>query len=76
MGEFDLMRYRIARTLIHAGLRIMPHGRARRELTAVIWEWGNKVRAEVLTARVLRDQKPAEVQTEPPAHVHGEDENG
>ena len=40
-----LLRYRLARSLIHAGLRVMPAGRARSEINAMLWTWNMKVRA-------------------------------
>ena len=42
-----LLRFRIGRWLIHAGLRMWPQGRARQELTGVLADWGLKVRQEI-----------------------------
>ena len=41
------LRYQIARALIHAGLRVMPPSRYRRELNAALWTLGLRVQATV-----------------------------
>ena len=41
-----LVRFAIGRALIHAGLRVMPLGRVRAELTVLLWDWGQQVRVE------------------------------
>jgi hypothetical protein len=45
-----MLRFRLGRALIHTGLRAFPPGRARDELTVVLWSWGNAVRAELANA--------------------------
>ena len=40
----DLWRFRIGSWLIHAGLNVMPNGRVRHELTALIEEWARHMR--------------------------------
>jgi hypothetical protein len=42
-NKMDLLRFTLCRWLIHAGLRVMPHGPARRELTHIITMWGRHV---------------------------------
>ena len=42
-----LLRFSLGRTLIHAGLKAMPHGRARREIHRVLEQWGEGVRTEL-----------------------------
>jgi len=41
--RIDLERYRVGRFLVHLGLRVMPPGRVKDELTEVIREWGEHV---------------------------------
>ena len=48
------IRYRLARLLIHVGLKVMPPGRARRELNAVLWTWGMQITASVAAARAIQ----------------------
>ena len=52
---WSLFRFRVARTLIHAGLRAMPEGRARRELTDLLWEWGRYVADTVARHKETHD---------------------
>ena len=42
-----LLRFRIGRWLIHAGLKCFPKGRVRHELTVLIEEWTRRVRVEI-----------------------------
>lgn len=42
-----MLRFKLGRALIHAGLKAFPPGRARDELTSLLWEWGAKVRTAV-----------------------------
>lgn len=46
-----MARFRIGRWLIHAGIRAMPHGRCRSELSNALWAWGMKVNATVVACR-------------------------
>jgi len=43
----SLLRHRIGRWLLIAGLRVMPKGRARSELFALMDQWTTKVRDEL-----------------------------
>ncbi len=49
-----LKRYALARILIHTGLKVMPPGRGRSELTALLWTWNMKVSATVAAHRAAR----------------------
>ena len=57
------MRYAIARWVIHLGLKIMPPGRARNELTDMMWIWhfnviniiGDKEKPSLSTGRIMRE---------------------
>jgi hypothetical protein len=40
-----MLRYRIGRAVLHAGLRILPAGRVRTELTILIQHWARNVYA-------------------------------
>jgi len=42
--QWMLVRFRVGRTLIHAGLKAMPHGRVRRELHRLLEQWSEQVR--------------------------------
>lgn len=44
-GRLRLVRFALGRALIHAGLRIMPSGPARRDLIYLIANWASHVRA-------------------------------
>lgn len=46
------IRFHIGRALIHAGLAIMPPGRAKAELYELYWSWGEEVR------RIVADRQP------------------
>lgn len=41
------VRYIIGRWLIHTGIRVMPWGRVRNELMALVQQWSDGVRATV-----------------------------
>ena len=45
------IRYTVGRWIMHAGLRVMPHGRGRRELDQILTAWGRHVIETVETAR-------------------------
>jgi hypothetical protein len=51
MNSTTYWRYLIARALIHAGLRILPPGRVRQELSTMLWTWGMRITTEVVAAR-------------------------
>lgn len=53
MSRFDLIRYSIARQVIHAGLTIMPESRFKTELVAQLWTLRARVIATVAVARAL-----------------------
>ncbi len=57
--HFNTMRFAIGRALIHAGLRVMPHGRPRRELTEMMTAWGVKVRAIVAADLAMKAPLPS-----------------
>ena len=42
-----LMRFAIGRWLVHCGLRVMPPGPARAELTDIFWQWRTHVTVQV-----------------------------
>lgn len=42
-----LVRFTVGRFLVHAGLRLMPHGRARAELFVLFNHWGKMVMKEI-----------------------------
>jgi|GEM_PF-6942974 len=42
-----MLRFHIGRALLHAGLRTLPPGRVRCELSALIDKWSTKVQHEV-----------------------------
>ena len=42
-----LMRFAIGRWLVHCGLRVMPPGAARAELTDIFWQWRTHVTVQV-----------------------------
>ena len=46
-----LVLYWLARHLIHLGLRIMPPGRARREITDLLTTWGRDAMFEIAASR-------------------------
>lgn len=46
-----MLRYRIGRLVVHAGLRIMPPSRARSELFTLIDLWSTHVRLTIERAR-------------------------
>lgn len=48
-------RHRIGRWLVHFGIWIMPPGRARQELTALLWTWNMKVTGIVAARRKADD---------------------
>jgi hypothetical protein len=50
----NLLRYTIARWLIHAGIRVMPHGRARREIHDMLTVWGLSMVMRVNSARSVK----------------------
>jgi hypothetical protein len=47
-SRIEFLRFTVGRALIHAGLRVMPHGRVRSELTNLLADWSEQVRAKVL----------------------------
>lgn len=47
----DYLRFWLARVMIHAGLHVMPKGRAKAKLTEILWRWGDNVRAFVERSR-------------------------
>jgi len=55
-SRYELARFTIGRALIHAGLRVMPDGRVRAELTRLLEEWSAKVRATLLAYKFM-DEK-------------------
>ena len=42
--HFRLVRFRVGRALIHAGLRVLPPGRVQTELYALVDQWASRVR--------------------------------
>ncbi len=42
-----LLRFRIGRALIHLGLRVLPAGGVRTEITGVLEQWAQKVYKEL-----------------------------
>lgn len=52
-------RHNVARLMIHGGLRVMPPGRVRRELTELLWTWSLGVYTEVAVKHrpVQKDKK-------------------
>ena len=44
-GMIKLWRYALGRHLIHLGIKVLPAGRVRQELTEILWAWNVKVRA-------------------------------
>lgn len=46
-----MFRYWIGRAMVHAGLRFMPPGRVREELSELLWTWRMKVDATVAATR-------------------------
>jgi hypothetical protein len=46
----SLARFAVGRTLMHIGLRIMPRGRSRHELTILLQHWAARVRSELRSA--------------------------
>jgi hypothetical protein len=49
----NLWRFAIGRALIHAGLRAMPEGRCRNEITAILMHWSVGVRHEIAKSKGL-----------------------
>ena len=39
------VRYRLARWLIHTGLRVWPPGQGKAEVMTLLWDWRNDVEA-------------------------------
>lgn len=46
-----MARFYIGRWLIHAGLKALPPGRCRAELSNMMWAWGMKVTATAVANR-------------------------
>lgn len=42
-----MLRLYVGRALLHAGLRVLPPGRVRCELSALIDQWSTKVHREI-----------------------------
>lgn len=42
-----LLRFAIGRSLIHAGLKVMPRGKVRDELYNILASWGHRVHVAV-----------------------------
>lgn len=53
------LRYIAGRAAIHAGLRMLPPGRGRRELIEIITAWSIKVQALVAADRAIKTQEGA-----------------
>lgn len=53
MLNLNIARFWVGRALIHAGIRFMPDGRPKRELWAMLLDWGDKVEEEVRRAARL-----------------------
>jgi hypothetical protein len=53
------MRWRLGRFLMHMGLNVLPQGRARAEISEMLWEWRAHVEATLATHRAL-PQLPSE----------------
>jgi hypothetical protein len=51
--EFTMWRYRLGRFLMHLGLRVLPHGRIRAELSAMMWAWGMKVQVTTTAKKLV-----------------------
>lgn len=47
MGWVAYARYTLGRWMVHGGIWIMPPGRARKELVALLWTWNMRVSATV-----------------------------
>lgn len=48
----QLCRFTLGRWLVHAGIKTMPKGRVRAELTDLLNAWGRKVRTELAQSRI------------------------
>jgi len=42
-----MLRYTVGRWLVHCGLRVMPPGASRAELTDIFWQWRRHVTVQV-----------------------------
>lgn len=51
-----MLRYHLGRSLVHAGIRVMPSGRVKSELYALIDHWSTKVRDTIATSSDTTDQ--------------------
>jgi hypothetical protein len=50
-SRIEFLRFIVGRALIHAGLRVMPRGRVRSELTKLLADWSERARTELLAYR-------------------------
>lgn len=48
---FRMTRFRLGRWLMHMGLKTLPPGICRTELSNLLWAWGMKVSATVVANR-------------------------
>lgn len=65
MSRWRTARLRLGRWLIHTGLKVMPHGRVRREITEVLEQWAFKVRVEIALREYEREQAGLTERSEP-----------
>jgi hypothetical protein len=49
--QFQMARFYLGRWLLHLGLRTLPPGACRTELTQLLWSWGMHVRQVVTHGR-------------------------
>lgn len=47
------MRFHIGRALMHLGLRVLPPGRCRQELTELMWVWNVRVMSALAAEGML-----------------------
>ena len=72
-----MLRLHVGRWLIHTGLKALPPGKVKTEVTAVLQAWGDHVRATVTANWIdeaLRDPKVRAIDAARTATNGGEDE--
>ncbi len=57
MSHISLIRYAVARQIIHLGLAVMPPGRFKTELLVALWSLRAKVSVAIAIDRALKEER-------------------